>query len=496
MMRIKLFFLGLSLIALAGCMDQSYQEAKKQRTQIAADSKDGDPIVIGIPWRSADSDLFIAGVKLAVKEINQKGGVLNSPLQIIINDSESAFNKETLSTGARQDVILKIANTFATNPYLTAVIGHSSSSIALLASVVYQNNGILFLAPIARYSKLTEHNFDYIFRTISTNAETGTQLADFAAQQGYKNIAILHSRDDSSTELADTFATVLLNKYTTNIVYRRSFFDNTVDIVSLVIDLKNTQKLDAVFIASSSQLSAKIYQQIRNMGVKLPIIGGETLDTKIFLDRLMQWESAKNLPKSSVPTVFNASAPGNQQFVRQFKQEYGENVQPDYLAALGYDTVNLLAHGIQRAQSRIPVEVAVALRYMDACKGVAGKYEFKHNGDLKSKPLYFKHLVENDYAYEQVKSVAAVNEADMDTCNDIDRDHDTIPNNMDACPNTTHEEIAHGIILDGDKKGCPIDTDENGVADYKEACVDNPAAESAGLPDCPHKTETPELDKD
>ncbi|MFI3120765.1 MAG: ABC transporter substrate-binding protein, partial [Methylococcaceae bacterium] len=155
-------------------MDQSYEEIKNQRTQIAADSKDGDPIVIGIAWRAADSDLFIAGVKLAVKEINQKGGVLNSPLHIIINDTESAFNDAALSPGARQEVVLKIANSFAANPYLTAVIGHSSSSIAVPASVVYQNNGILFLAPSATNAKLTGHNFDYIFRTIPTTAETGT----------------------------------------------------------------------------------------------------------------------------------------------------------------------------------------------------------------------------------------------------------------------------------------------------------------------------------
>ena len=492
MMRIKLLLLGLSLV-LAGCMDQSYQESKNQRTQIAANSEDGDPIVIGVSWKSASSDLFIDGVKLAVKEINQKGGVLNSPLHIIINDNESAFNDTNLSVGQRQNVILNIANSFAANPYLTAVIGHSSSSISLPASVIYQNNGILFLAAGSRYSKLTGHNFNYVFRTVSTNAEIGTQLADYAAQQGYKNIAILHGREESSTELADAFATVSLNKYAANIVYRRSFFDNTIDIISLIIDLKNIQKLDAIFIASNSQISAKIYQQSRNMSMKLPIIGGETLDTKIVLDELKQWEDAKDIQKTSVSTMFNASAPSSQPFVQRFKQEYGEDVQPDYLAALGYDTVNLLAHGIQRAQSRIPVEIAVALRYMDACKGVAGKYEFKPNGDLKSKPLYFKHWVKDHYLYEQVKDAAVINEADLETCNDIDHDHDTIPNNMDACPNSTHEEIVNGIILDGAQKGCPIDNDEDGVADYQDSCLGNTAAEIAKGVDshgCPYKNET------
>lgn len=470
-------YLILCLILLVGCMDQSYEEAKNQRTEIAINSKEGDPIIVGIPWRDANSDLFIKGVKLAVKEINQKGGILNSPLQILINDSESAFRDEGLSVDDRQDVILDIANSFADNPNLIAVIGHSYSDIAQLASVVYQNNGILFLAPMARYSKLTGHNFDYIFRTIPTNIETGSQLADYAAQLGYKNIAIIHGRDDSATELAEAFDAFSVNRYATNIVYHHSFFDETINIISLVIDLKNIQKLDAIFVAASSKISADIYQQSRDMGIKLPFIGGETLDSDLFLNQIKQWENAKGIQKSSIPTLFNASVPSNQKFITAFKQEYGTNMQPKFLAALGYDTVNLLAHAIQLAQSRIPIEIAVTLRYMEACKGVAGAYQFKSNGDLKHKPLYFKHLSKDHYVYNQIKNVIETNEANMDTCNEIDRDHDTIPNNMDACPNTAQEEIAKGIMLEGSRKGCPVDNDDDGIADYDDNCLDNTDAE-------------------
>lgn len=450
-MRIKRVLLTVSTAWLAGCVDPSYDQAKHRRAEIAATSKNGDPIVIGIPWRAADSDAFIDGVKLAVNEINQKGGVLNSPLQLILNDGESAFNDPALSVGERQEIILNTANSFAANPYLTAVIGHSTSSIAVLASVIYQNNGILFLAPNATNAKLTEHNFDYTFRAIPTNAETGSQLAAYAAQRGYKHIAMLHGRGDYETELANTFATASIDKYDTNIVYRRSFFNNTLDIMSLVTDLKKLQHLDAVFIASNSRISANIYQQSRNMGLKLPFIGGETLDTQIFLDQIKQWENGKGIQNSSIPTVFNVSAPASQPFVRQFKQAYGEAAQPDYLAALGYDSVHLLAHGIQRAQSKVPLEIAVALRYMEACNGVAGTYEFKRNGDLKTKPLYFKRLVNGHYVYEQVNNSAPVNAAGLETCNDGDRNPDTVLNTMNACVHPVSVDTATGV----DSTGCP-----------------------------------------
>ncbi len=478
-MALKYLVFALTLVFLVGCMDQSYEEIKAQRNKIASNSKEGDPIIVGISWRSAGSDLFIDGVKLAVKEINQKGGVLNSPLQIIINDGESAFNDTSLSKGDRQDVILDIANSFAANPNLVAVIGHSYSNIAELASVVYQNNGVLFLAPIARYSKLTGHNFDYIFRTIPSNIETGSQLADYAAQLGYKNIAIIHGRDDSATELADAFEAFTVDRYATNIVYHHSFFDENIDVVSLVINLKNIQKLDAIFIAASSKISAEIYQQSRDMGVKQPFIGGEFLDTKVFLDQIKQWENTKNIQKSSIPTLFNASAPDSEKFVKAFKLEYGADTQPNFLAALGYDAVNLLAHAIQLAQSRVPIEIAVTLRYMEACKGVAGSYQFTPNGDLKHKPLNFKHFDKGGYVYEQIKNAGESNVANIEICNDIDRDHDTVPNNMDACPNSTPEEIAKGIMLEGSKKGCARDDDGDGIADYDDSCLNTTAEELA-----------------
>jgi branched-chain amino acid transport system substrate-binding protein len=470
MMRISrksIFLLGLSVFLLAGCMEQSYETSKKNRMQIASESKDGSPVIIGVAWKSAKSDLFLNGVKLAVKEINQKGGIFGGELQIIIDDSESAFNNSTLSASERNDVVYKIANSFAANQNLIAVVGHSSSSTSLLASVIYQNNGILFLAPNAKYSKLTGHNFDYIFRTASSNMETGIQLADYVAQQGYKNIAVLHNREDSSTELTNVFVAHSVGGYSADIFYRSSFFESTRDITSMVVDLKNIRNLDAIFISASSETSAKIYQQMRKMDISLPVIGGDTLDSRVFSDQVKEWEKSDNVKKSTIPTLFDRMTPNGQEFVKRYNAEYGEKVKPDYLAALGYDTINVLVHAIQLAQSTIPIEIATTLRYMKACKGAAGKYEFKPNGDLKAKRFYFKRWDKDHYNYEVLKDVSPTNEVDMDTCNDIDKDLDSIPDIIDDCPNTSNEEKTKGITTKGTGKGCvsnnnnPKSTEDN-----------------------------------
>jgi branched-chain amino acid transport system substrate-binding protein len=483
MMRIKSLLLGLTVILLVGC-DESYEQSKQKRIRqspaTSQDNKAPPPIVIGVPWKSAQDDGFIDGVKLAVKEINQKGGVLkNIPLQIIINDSESAFYDSTLSVKARRDAVLNIANTYAANPDLIAVIGHASSESAVIASVVYQNNGILFLAPNARYKKLTGHNFSYTFRTSLNNEFMAAQLADYAAQKGYKRIAILNACIDAIQEFVNEFTTYAVEKHAAEIISRHSFFEDTVDIISLVADLKNIQNVDAICIATNSKKAAEIYQQIRNVGIKLPIIGNVALDNNEVLSRAKQWETSKKIQKLNIPTLYDITTAKGRQFDQQFRQEYGQNVQADYLAALGYDAVNLLAHAIQYAKSTVPAEIALTLRYMDACKGVAGKYEFEANGDLKNKPVSFFHLEGNNYVFEHVNHRVMSDTTATEVCNEIDRDHDGIPSYSDACPDTTATEMAKGVNQYGAERGCPIDSDNDEIADYKDSCPTNTPAEIA-----------------
>lgn len=481
MIPIKLLLFGLSLAFLTGC-DQSPESSKKQRMQLASESKNNQhPIIIGVPWTNADDDRFIDGVKLAVKEVNRKGGVLDKTLlEIVVNDAEANYSDTRLSQGARRGIILKTAKSFAANPDLIAVIGHASSETSMIASVVYQNRGILFLAPNARFGKLTGHNFSYTFRTSLNNGLMGRQLADYAAQKGYKHIAVLSARTDSNDEFVNEFTTYSIEKYGTEIVYRRSFFENNLDIISLVAELKSVQNMDAVCIAAGGQKAAQIYQQIRNVGIKLPVIGNASLDTKDFLNRVKQWEYSNKIQKTSIPTLFTLATAKGRQFDQQFQHEYGK--EADYLAALGYDSVNLLAHAIQYAKSKVPLEIATTLRYMDACKGVTGKYEFELNGDLKNKPVSFYHMDKGNYIFERVNNGTVLDDPKMEICNEVDRDHDGIPTASDECPDTTPAEMRNGVNQDGAERGCPIDGDNDGVPDYKDSCPkDSPAGISKGV---------------
>ncbi len=471
MLKIRLI-LGLQsliFLFLTGCMDESYEQKLTNRAE-RADKNQGE-IIIGIAWNHR-TPAFLRGIKLAVKKINAEGGVLNRPLKIIINNGETALFEDALSTEEYQDIVMDVAESFVDNTDLVAVIGHLSSRSTQLASVVYQNHGVLFFAPLATNIQVTRHQFDYVFRTILNNAVIGEQVADYVAEKKYKKIALLYDRSVYATELTDAFSTYISKKYGAEIVFRRSFFSDNVNLTPIVIDLKNTSDIDIIFIVSSAKMVQKIYESTRNIGLRLPITGGDSLADPEFLKYIKKWENSKDIKKSLIPSFFNPSIAKNKTFIALYKKEYPEGGKPGQYAALGYDNIMLLAHAIKYTQSTVPAKIANTLRYMLPCNGLAGKYQFTHTGELRHKYFYFMEYSDDGYLFNQVHAAKGLKE-NIGECNNIDYDEDSVPNSLDNCPRNTPEELKNGVNLIGLSRGCPFDTDNDGVVDNHDSCPKN-----------------------
>jgi branched-chain amino acid transport system substrate-binding protein len=92
-------------------------------------------IVIGVAWPfEGDHSLFNEGIDLAVKEINADGGVDGKELILLKKDDGSDVLKG-----------ISIAEYFAENTSVQAVIGHRNSYISLPASAIYEQAGLTML---------------------------------------------------------------------------------------------------------------------------------------------------------------------------------------------------------------------------------------------------------------------------------------------------------------------------------------------------------------
>jgi branched-chain amino acid transport system substrate-binding protein len=146
------------------------------------------PMRLGLifPLTGGSSDMGNSariGAQVAVNEINQVGGYLGRPLELVIRDDE-----------ANNDVGLKQAEDLVLKEKVFATIGFCNSGVAMKALDVFQNNKQLLIVPCATGSAITAKYppaQSYIFRT-SPRDQLQTQfLVDEVAKRGLKKVALL-----------------------------------------------------------------------------------------------------------------------------------------------------------------------------------------------------------------------------------------------------------------------------------------------------------------
>ena len=340
-----------------------------------AQAQVGGPVTIATawPWESRTTLLYGQGLQMAVDEINAAGGVLGRPLTVLREDDRESVDQGRL-----------VAGRLARNDDVVAVIGHMQSYVSLSAAAIYDLFGIVHLAPTATDPRLTQQGYRRLFRMTFTDRETGAQMADFAAAQGYDRLAIYYIRNAYGQSLANAFEERALERGV-GIADRQSYDPNAVggdraltDILASWRDLN----LQAIFIAGEPLQAAVMIRAAREREIDVPVLGGDALGTADFV----------SLGGSAVEGTVIAAAfhPGDErEDVRRFSVAFRQRYDrlPDASAALAYDAVRLLAHGMTRAGSIDPDGVADALRATAGWRGVTGLVSFTDDGELVERAI-------------------------------------------------------------------------------------------------------------
>jgi branched-chain amino acid transport system substrate-binding protein len=356
----------LSSSLLAACEGM---RAPRDERKLRAARPTGD-VVIGAawPWERRKNLQYRNGMQLAVDEVNSAGGVLRRPLRLVLDDDDESVDRGRL-----------VAQRFSSNPDVMAVIGHLQSYVSEPAAAIYDAAGLVFIAPTSTGSSLTTQGYRRVFRTIFTDRETGEQMAEYAARRGYARLAIYYTRTVYGREIANAFEE-RGSELGLAVVVRQSFDPNveTVGLTnsSLLTDWRG-RDLDAIFIASDGGAAGAFIAQARRIGIKAPVLGADAVGTpELFAS------DARSVEGTVIAAPFHPdeSREGVRRFVSAFEARYGK--PPDASAALAYDAVRVLAHGMTTAGTVDPDRVADALRHCEQCPGVTGPFTFNDHGDL------------------------------------------------------------------------------------------------------------------
>ena len=149
---------------------------------LPAASMAAKPIKIGAIWglgglAAVYTKPAVEGMKMAVDEINARGGVLDRPLKLIVRD-----------TKLKPDVAVREARSLILKEDVDFLAGTISSAVALAISEVAKQNEVLFLCGISQTAALTgEKGHRYVARTTTNTTIFGRSGAIFAKDKPWRD---------------------------------------------------------------------------------------------------------------------------------------------------------------------------------------------------------------------------------------------------------------------------------------------------------------------
>jgi branched-chain amino acid transport system substrate-binding protein len=328
-------------------------------------SMTGDTATFG---RSADQ-----GMRMAIEELNAKGGVLGKKLTLVTEDDRSVT--EEARTAAQK---------LLQRDKVIALLGEVASSRSLAAAPEAERAKVPMISPGSTNPKVTEGK-DYVFRACFIDPFQGAVMARFAAQElKAKKLAILFDfKQDYSVGLADFFRETV-KKDGGEIVADERYTSGDIEFRAQLTTIRAANP-DAIFVPGYYTELGLIAKQARELGINVPLLGGDG------------WDSEKTLEigGSAVEGYFfsthyaaDSTDPRVQEFVKRFAEKYGGT--PDAMAALGYDTAGILADALGRAGTTEGVKLKDAIAATKDYPGVTGKITIDEHHNARKDAVVLK----------------------------------------------------------------------------------------------------------
>jgi branched-chain amino acid transport system substrate-binding protein len=324
------------------------------------------------------------GVLMAVEEINQAGGINGRRIDLVIEDDQGSAERAATRAGKLID-----------QDKVIAVIAGGTSGNSRAAAPKAQVAKIPLLSPSATDPAVTQIG-DYIFRACFIDTFQGEVMARFAFNtlKAHKAAILLDFNSPYSRGLSDFFE-LSFTRLGGQIVNKQLYTLNDADFRGQLNAIRLTNP-DVIYLPGYYGNVAMIAKQARQIGITQALLGGDGWDAPELWDL-----GGDALNGSYISNHYSAEdpSPAIQQFVREYKQKYG-NLPPDAHAALAYDAMRVLADSIQRAGSTDGFRLREALAQTKNFSGVTGMITINSERNA-IKPAVVLKLQDRRYIYQE-----------------------------------------------------------------------------------------------
>lgn len=341
---------------------------------VAACARETGPIFIGLAGPMADP-LGVAelrAARLAVDEIDRRGGVAGRPLRLRVVDDSGTEN------GA-----LRAAASLRADRTVVAVVGHLTSTTTIAAARVYGEGShpLPMVSPTASSPELSGIS-PYAFRVCPTDLQHGPALARFARERlGARRAGILYLNDDYGRGVRRAFAAEFTHRG--GVVVEADPFLPGTESVEPFLSRMRERGVDVLMLAADVPGAEVALRDLRRLGLPWPVVGS---------DGMVGIEADAVLAEGVyISTAYLPDRQGdhNAAFVVDYLRATGGQ-RPNDVAALTYDVVQLVARAVDAVgpdRDRIRAFLAQVGRRRPPFEGVTGRIVFDSAGDVHNKPL-------------------------------------------------------------------------------------------------------------
>jgi len=268
---------------------------------------------------------------------------------------------------------VSVANNFAADG-VKFVIGHYNSGVTIPASDVYQENGILQITPASTNPTVTERKMWNIFRTCGRDDQQGQVAGKYIlAHFKGKKIAFVNDKTTYGKGLADeTLKTIRAGGMKE--VLNEGINTGEKDYSALISKIKQSGA-DLVYFGGLYTEGGLIVRQMRDQGVKAPLMGGDGITSDEFatvggpgvVGTLMTYgPDPRNRPEAKA-------------VVEEFRKK---GFEPEAYTLYSYAGVQIIKQAAEAAKSLDPKKVAEKMHSGMTFNTVLGPYAYDKKGDI------------------------------------------------------------------------------------------------------------------
>lgn len=288
------------------------------------------------------------GVRLAVAEINQSGGVLGQKLGVLSCDSGTDANKAERAAGHLVDVA-----------HVDAIIGPGASGVTIETfNRVAKEARVLMMSPSATSPAISNLPDDgLLWRTVPSDAVQGRAIAEYLLAKGYTKVSIVNRNDAYGNGLAVAIQAQLCNSgrfvCSSETLINRTYTEQEgqlqVDEQSSVLAEVQAFGPDVIILISFVQDGIDFLNLADGSGIEFVLTDGMR-DTALVGSDPEQVAVTDRAILCSLVGTFPASPSGDLYDGFAFKYEGQFKAEPPTYSANAYDAAYLVAFAYAAAR--------------------------------------------------------------------------------------------------------------------------------------------------